>query len=142
MAWWSRNQQCLPPARHTWPLALVIFTAILLWAPRLSSACPDVCSCSSGEVNCMEHKLRFVPDNLPANATSILLDYNHITALRNRTFVAQNGLRHLSLHSNLLVSIHCQALAGLSELQELDLKFIGIYKRRPSPLPCHRSLIV
>ncbi|XP_066466995.1 leucine-rich repeat-containing protein 26 [Tiliqua scincoides] len=100
---------------------MILFAVLLLLPPPPSSSCPDVCSCSSGEVDCMEHQLRFVPDSLPVNATAILLDYNHIAALRNRNFVAQKALRRLSLRGNVLVSVHHRALVGLSSLQELDL---------------------
>ncbi|XP_061459973.1 leucine-rich repeat-containing protein 26 [Rhineura floridana] len=127
MAWCGGSQSLPLPATgsrvpgSSWLWTLGIPVVLLLLPPPPSSACPDVCSCSTGEVNCMEHRLRFVPENLPANATTILLDYNRIAALRKRTFVAQYALHHLSLRSNILGSIHCQALAGLSELRELDL---------------------
>uniref|UniRef100_A0A8D2KSB3 LRRNT domain-containing protein n=1 Tax=Varanus komodoensis TaxID=61221 RepID=A0A8D2KSB3_VARKO len=103
------------------PWRRLLFTVALVCPLPAASGCPDVCLCSSGEVNCVEHRLRFVPPDLPANATSILLDYNHIAALQNHTFVAQGALRRLSLRSNALACIHPQALAGLGQLQELDL---------------------
>lgn len=99
--------------------------ALLLLPGSPSSGCPAVCTCFSGEVNCLAHGLRDVPDNLPANATTLLLDYNRLAVLRNRTFLTQSALRHLSLRSNVLVSIQGQALVGLRELQELVL--IGNY---------------
>ncbi|XP_053138684.1 leucine-rich repeat-containing protein 26 [Hemicordylus capensis] len=114
---WPAQGSGIPGCRR-----LVVATLLgLLLPPLLSSTCPSVCSCSSGKVDCVEHQLRFVPDDLPANATAILLDYNRITALRNRTFVAQRGLHQLSLRGNALVSLQCQALLGLGELRELDL---------------------
>ncbi|XP_063172256.1 leucine-rich repeat-containing protein 26 [Candoia aspera] len=103
------------------PRALVVLAILLFWPPSLASSCPDVCSCSSGEVNCRDRRLRFVPVRVPMNATSLLLDRNCLAALRDRAFVAQRGLCHLSLCSNVLARIHRLALVGLSELQELDL---------------------
>ncbi|XP_060613250.2 leucine-rich repeat-containing protein 26 [Anolis sagrei] len=129
-------------AGHPRTPALAIFMVAFL-LPCSVSGCPEVCTCFDGEVNCMEHRLRFVPDNLPPNATTILLDYNRISALRNRTFVAQNALHHLSLRSNQLVSIHRQALAGLSQLQELDLSGNYLSLLLPEtflPVPSLRTL--
>lgn len=91
----------------------------------------------------MEHQLRFVPDSLPVNATTILLDYNRIAALRNRTFVAQKELRRLSLRSNVLVSIQCRALVGLSSLEELDLSGNYLSNLKPEtffPVPSLTTL--
>uniref|UniRef100_A0A670JYZ7 LRRCT domain-containing protein n=1 Tax=Podarcis muralis TaxID=64176 RepID=A0A670JYZ7_PODMU len=91
----------------------------------------------------MEHKLRWVPEDLPANATTILLDYNRIATLQNRTFVVQGALRHLSLRSNILGVIHPQALAGLSELRELDLSGNYLIVLQPNtflPVPRLRML--
>lgn len=98
-----------------------IFIVVLLLPLPPSSGCPAVCSCSLGEVNCMDRRLHLVPDDLPANATTILLDYNSIAVLRNRTFMGQHMLQRLSLHNNIIGSVHRQALVGLAELQELDL---------------------
>ncbi|KAJ6652000.1 hypothetical protein lerEdw1_015825, partial [Lerista edwardsae] len=112
-----------PGRRSLWSPMILFATLLLLLLlpPPPSSGCPDVCTCVSGEVNCVEHHLRFVPDGLPVNATAVLLDYNRIATLRNRTFVALKALRRLSLRGNALVSIHRRALVGLSSLQELDL---------------------
>ncbi|XP_044295690.1 leucine-rich repeat-containing protein 26 [Varanus komodoensis] len=128
MAWRGRDQRAPWPASGgsrpggpCGPWRRLLFTVALVCPLPAASGCPDVCLCSSGEVNCVEHRLRFVPPDLPANATSILLDYNHIAALQNHTFVAQGALRRLSLRSNALACIHPQALAGLGQLQELDL---------------------
>ncbi|KAH0615637.1 hypothetical protein JD844_005098 [Phrynosoma platyrhinos] len=152
MAWYCRDRPLLLPAagsdvpsrRRPQGPSLAIFTVVLLLPLScFASGCPEVCSCSTGEVNCMEHRLRFVPDGLPANATAILLDYNRISTLRNRTFVAQNALLRLSLRSNLLVNIHRQALAGLSQLQELDLSGNYLSLLQPEtflPVPSLREL--
>ncbi|XP_077163100.1 leucine-rich repeat-containing protein 26 [Paroedura picta] len=128
MAWCSRDQTLLLPAKgsgipscRTLLQTGYIFTVVFLLPLSSSSGCPDVCSCSLGEVNCMNRRLHLVPDGLPANTTTILLDYNNIAVLWNRTFVGQHMLRRLSLHSNIIVSIHRQALVGLGQLQELDL---------------------
>uniref|UniRef100_A0ABM5F5F6 Leucine-rich repeat-containing protein 26 n=1 Tax=Pogona vitticeps TaxID=103695 RepID=A0ABM5F5F6_9SAUR len=94
---------------------------LLLLSPLAAGACPEICRCSSGRVDCREHRLRFAPGGLPANATAILLDYNRIAVLQEGTFVAQSALRQLSLQGNALVSVHRQALAGLGQLEELDL---------------------
>ncbi|XP_054854375.1 leucine-rich repeat-containing protein 26-like [Eublepharis macularius] len=127
MAWCGRYQTFLLPDKGSGITNYgklqtgYIISVVLLLPLYPSSGCPSVCSCSSGEVNCMDRELRLVPDNLPANATTILLDYNSIAVLQNRTFLAQHVLQRLSLHSNLIVSVHRQALVGLGELQELDL---------------------
>ncbi|KAG6926969.1 leucine rich repeat containing 26, partial [Chelydra serpentina] len=76
---------------------------------------------SSGEVDCRYLALRSVPENLPANASAVSLGYNHIAALKAHSFRSQPALQTLSLHRNVLVSIHSQALAGLGALRELDL---------------------
>ncbi|KAM6430814.1 leucine-rich repeat-containing protein 26 [Liasis olivaceus] len=127
--------------RRQRPLAVL---TVLLFLPLSSaSSCPDVCSCSLGEVNCMDHRLRFVPVQLPTNATTLLLDYNRIAALRNRTFMAQKVLRQLSLRSNVLARIHRLALVGLSELQELDLSENYLSLLHPEtflPVPSLRTL--
>ncbi|KAL8174268.1 UNVERIFIED_CONTAM: hypothetical protein K2H54_041084 [Gekko kuhli] len=98
-----------------------VFIVVFLLPLSSSSSCPAVCSCSSGEVNCRDRQLHLVPEDLPANATTILLDYNSIAVLRKRTFIHQHILRCLSLRSNSITSVHRQALVGLGELQELDL---------------------
>ncbi|XP_019365910.1 PREDICTED: leucine-rich repeat-containing protein 26 [Gavialis gangeticus] len=98
-----------------------LLTSLLLLYPLLCAACPAVCSCSSGEVDCRDHALHFVPSGLPTNASAVLLGYNRIAGLKAHTFLQQVSLLYLSLHDNVLVSIHSQALAGLGVLQELDL---------------------
>ncbi|XP_039362929.1 leucine-rich repeat-containing protein 26 [Mauremys reevesii] len=77
--------------------------------------------CSSGEVDCSYRALRVVPENLPTNASAAWLGYNHIAVLRARAFHSLHALQNLSLRSNVLVSVHSQALAGLGALRELDL---------------------
>nr|XP_042715592.1 leucine-rich repeat-containing protein 26 [Chrysemys picta bellii] len=95
--------------------------AFLLLCPLPSPCCPAVCRCSSGEVDCSYRALRSVPENLPTNASALWLGYNHIAVLAARSFRSQQALQNLSLRSNVLVSIHSQALAGLGALRELDL---------------------
>uniref|UniRef100_A0A8C3XN66 LRRNT domain-containing protein n=1 Tax=Chelydra serpentina TaxID=8475 RepID=A0A8C3XN66_CHESE len=95
--------------------------ALLLLRPLPCPGCPAACRCSSGEVDCRYLALRSVPENLPANASAVSLGYNHIAALKAHSFRSQPALQTLSLHRNVLVSIHSQALAGLGALRELDL---------------------
>ncbi|XP_053222951.1 leucine-rich repeat-containing protein 26-like [Podarcis raffonei] len=148
MAWCGRSQ-VLPsgssPTRCSCLQTFATFTLLLLllYPSPSCSACPAVCSCTSGEINCMEHKLRWVPEDLPANATTVLLDYNRIATLQNSTFVVQGALRHLSLRSNILGVIYPQALAGLSELRELDLSGNYLIVLQPNtflPVPKLRML--
>lgn len=118
--------------------------AVFLFLPRFpASGCPDVCSCSLGKVNCVDRGLRFVPLQLPTNATALLLDYNRIAILRNGTFAAQKVLRRLSLGNNLLAGIHRLALVGLHELQDLDLSDNSLSLLHPEtflPVPTLRTL--
>uniref|UniRef100_A0A8C8STC4 LRC26 protein n=1 Tax=Pelusios castaneus TaxID=367368 RepID=A0A8C8STC4_9SAUR len=95
--------------------------ALLLLCPLPSPACPPTCRCSSGVVDCSYRALRLVPENLPANASSVWLGYNHIAILRAHAFPSQQALQNLSFCSNVLVSIHSQAFEGLGALRELDL---------------------
>ncbi|XP_074871949.1 leucine-rich repeat-containing protein 26 [Carettochelys insculpta] len=97
------------------------FLTFLLLCPLPCPGCPAVCRCSFGEVDCSYRALRGVPENLPTNASAVWLGYNHIAVLQANSFLWQRALQSLSLRSNVLVSIHSQALAGLGELQELDL---------------------
>nr|XP_056716103.1 leucine-rich repeat-containing protein 26 [Euleptes europaea] len=127
MAWRSRTQTLLLPAEGSGvPSCSIlqagyIFMVVLLVPLSSASGCPVVCSCSSGEVDCKDRQLLLVPDDLPANSTTVLLDYNSIAVLHNHVFMRQPLLRRLSLHSNIIMSIHSQALVGLGKLQELDL---------------------
>uniref|UniRef100_A0A8C0G603 Leucine rich repeat containing 26 n=1 Tax=Chelonoidis abingdonii TaxID=106734 RepID=A0A8C0G603_CHEAB len=102
-------------------VSLATLLAFLLLCPLPSPGCPVVCRCSSGEVDCSYRALRVVPENLPTNASAVWLGYNHIAVLKARTFRSLHVLQNLSLRSNVLVSIHSQALAGLEVLRELDL---------------------
>ncbi|XP_032088333.1 leucine-rich repeat-containing protein 26 [Thamnophis elegans] len=151
-----------PMASGTWPWALLLpathhrscpggrrqrafmVLALFLFLPRFpASSCPDVCNCSSGKINCVDRRLRFVPLQLPTNATALLLDYNRIATLRNGTFAAQRVLRQLCLGNNVLASIHRLALVGLQELQELDLSDNSLSLLHPEtflPVPTLRRL--
>ncbi|XP_058014980.1 leucine-rich repeat-containing protein 26 isoform X3 [Ahaetulla prasina] len=123
--------------------AFTVLTFFLFLPCFPASGCPDVCSCSLGKVNCVDRRLRFVPFQLPTNATALLLDYNRIAILRNGTFAAQKILRRLTLGNNVLASIHRLALVGLHELQDLDLSDNSLSLLHPEiflPVPTLRTL--
>ncbi|XP_009666393.2 leucine-rich repeat-containing protein 26 [Struthio camelus] len=98
-----------------------LLACLFLLHPLPSPACPAACRCSSGEVDCTECDLHEVPENLPANTSTLWLGYNFITILRSGSFPFLPVLLRLSLPYNHLGKIHSQALVGLGELQELDL---------------------
>ncbi|KAM8796683.1 LRC26 protein, partial [Eudromia elegans] len=99
----------------------LISTFLFLLRPTPLPACPAACACSAGEVDCTEHELHEVPQNLPANTSTLRLDYNFITVLRPGSFPFLPVLLRLSLPHNHLGTIHSKALEGLGALQELDL---------------------
>ncbi|KAM6243758.1 leucine-rich repeat-containing protein 26 [Porphyrio hochstetteri] len=98
-----------------------ILACLLLLCPLPSPACPAVCRCAAGEVDCSEHALSEVPKSLSANTSTLWLGYNFIMVLGPHSFSALPGLLLLSLPHNRLGLIHSQALVGLGALQELDL---------------------
>ncbi|XP_010218839.1 PREDICTED: leucine-rich repeat-containing protein 26 [Tinamus guttatus] len=102
------------------PGTLIGTFLFLLCSPPLP-ACPAPCACSAGEVDCTEHELHEVPQHLPANTSTLWLDYNFITILRPGSFLFLPVLLRLSLPHNHLETIHSKALVGLGTLQELDL---------------------
>ncbi|XP_067417529.1 leucine-rich repeat-containing protein 26 [Emydura macquarii macquarii] len=104
-----------------WTGLAPLLAFLLLLCPFSSPACPAACRCSLGEVDCSYQALRSVPENLPADASAVRLAFNHIAVLKAHAFPMQQVLQNLSLHSNVLVSIHRRAFAGLGALRELDL---------------------
>ncbi|XP_075375470.1 leucine-rich repeat-containing protein 26 [Mycteria americana] len=104
-----------------WMGPSTVLACLLLLRPLPSPACPAVCRCSLGEVDCSERALRDVPQSLSANTSTLWLGYNFITVLGPHSFPPLPGLLLLSLPHNRLALIHSQALVGLGALQELDL---------------------
>ncbi|KAG9463013.1 hypothetical protein GDO78_022619 [Eleutherodactylus coqui] len=95
-------------------------TLIGLSRPQ-SSRCPDVCSCSSGVVDCYGRGLYFTPDNLEEGIHTLLLAYNKVTSLKSLSFHKYTNLSRLELHNNLISAIDPQAFKNLQNLSYLDL---------------------
>ncbi|NXL94690.1 LRC26 protein, partial [Alectura lathami] len=104
-----------------WRCPSTLLALLLLLCPQLMLACPPTCHCWAGVVDCRQRALHEVPPLLPANASTLWLDYNIIAVLRARAFPCLPALLRLSLPHNHLEKIHRQALLGLGSLKELDL---------------------
>ncbi|XP_030062448.1 leucine-rich repeat-containing protein 26 [Microcaecilia unicolor] len=102
--------------------AITSFLALLIVLRCFSSfACPEICMCDSGTVDCKSKDLSSVPVDVPRNSTSLLLGYNRITVLRESTFLKQLQLQHLELQNNDIFYIHPKAFQSLHNLSHLDL---------------------
>ncbi|KAM9324268.1 leucine-rich repeat-containing protein 26 [Gastrophryne carolinensis] len=84
-------------------------------------ACPDICSCSSGTINCYNRGLYFIPEDIDTDTHTMLLAYNKITSLKTFSFYKYPNLRHLELHNNMLSTIDPKAFQNLQNLSYLDL---------------------
>ncbi|XP_072287636.1 leucine-rich repeat-containing protein 26 [Pyxicephalus adspersus] len=83
--------------------------------------CPDICSCSSGKMDCYGKGLHFVPEDLDEDSHTMLLAYNKITGLKTLSFYKYPNLKRLELHNNIIFNIHSQAFQNLKNLTYLDL---------------------
>uniref|UniRef100_A0A8C6M3N8 LRRNT domain-containing protein n=1 Tax=Nothobranchius furzeri TaxID=105023 RepID=A0A8C6M3N8_NOTFU len=67
----------------TWLLLLCL---ILLFGGQRSSACPDLCSCKDGQVDCSGRSLTStsIPTSFPSGTISLLLHDNLLTTIPNQ----------------------------------------------------------
>ncbi|KAF7200626.1 platelet glycoprotein Ib beta chain [Nothobranchius furzeri] len=83
----------------TWLLLLCL---ILLFGGQRSSACPDLCSCKDGQVDCSGRSLTStsIPTSFPSGTISLLLHDNLLTTIPNQLLDDLTSLRSISLHGN------------------------------------------
>ncbi|XP_066105258.1 nyctalopin [Saccopteryx bilineata] len=111
-------------------LHVVVLSQPPAWAEEACQrACPEACSCSSGErgcsVRCDRAGLLRVPAEFPCEAASIDLDRNGLRFLAERAFGTLPSLRRLLLRHNNLSFITPGAFKGLPRLAELRLAHNG-----------------
>lgn len=75
---------------------------LLLFGGQRSSACPHLCSCHGGQVNCSSRSLTVsaLPSSFPAGTTNLQLHNNLLTTLPNGLLDDLTSLRSVSLHGN------------------------------------------
>ncbi|KAM3912436.1 leucine-rich repeat-containing protein 26 [Leptodactylus fuscus] len=100
----------------------VIICMTLMGLGRLQdSRCPDICSCSSGVVDCYGRGLYFIPEDVDEDIHTMLLAYNKISALKMLSFHKSQYLHRLEIQNNLISTIDPQAFKNLQNLSYLDL---------------------
>ncbi|XP_069798780.1 leucine-rich repeat-containing protein 26 [Dendropsophus ebraccatus] len=108
-----------------------IFTLMALIGPSSLQDCPDICSCSSGVVDCYGRGLYFIPEDLDEDSHTMLFAYNKILALKTLSFYKYPNLNRLELHNNLISSIDPQAFRNLQNLSYLDLSSNQLMSLKP-----------
>ncbi|XP_075690986.1 uncharacterized protein LOC142659108 [Rhinoderma darwinii] len=102
-------------------LELIVCMALTGLSSQQKSRCPDICSCSTGVVDCYGRGLHFIPEDLESDTHTMLLAYNKIISLKTLSFYKYPYLRHLELHNNIICAINPQAFKNLHNLRYLDL---------------------
>ncbi|XP_063287884.1 leucine-rich repeat-containing protein 26 [Pelobates fuscus] len=97
------------------------FLVVLLVKSFQTLACPDLCECSVGKVDCNGKHFYFIPETMDHETDSILLAFNEISSVQSMAFSAFHLLTHLELQNNLLSRIHRNGFHGLRNLSYLDL---------------------
>ncbi|BFZ19952.1 hypothetical protein BsWGS_22992 [Bradybaena similaris] len=82
---------------------------------------PRQCGIERSVVDCSSRGLHHVPDDLPAEITSLDLSNNSITSLPDLVFLRYPLLQHLNISSNYIDSLGNLSFHNLSSLVSLDL---------------------
>ena len=121
MAPWSALTIVLFTLHHTPP------TQTLSLRPQ---RCPSECSCQPDTnpahapglmVNCSGRELLQIPEDVPAEATTLLLSGNQLARVPDDVFSHLQELRELDLSANFIASLQRNAFRGLGNLKELNL---------------------
>ncbi|MEE6521002.1 hypothetical protein FKM82_018979, partial [Ascaphus truei] len=103
--------------------------------------CPDICSCSSGKVDCYSKGFYFIPEDITEDTHTLLLAYNNICVLKILSFLNYQQLEYLELQNNVISDIHSQAFQTLQNLSYLDLSNNQLIHIKPGVFKPLSSLI-
>ncbi|XP_078497519.1 uncharacterized protein LOC144753835 [Lissotriton helveticus] len=111
----------------------LILLAVVLQHPVTcegSKACPHACLCyeSSNFVDCRDHRLSQVPQNIPHSTWMLDLRRNNLSELEAGSFSALWSMRILLLSSNHIRTVHLKAFESLGFLEKLDISRNLIHK--------------
>uniref|UniRef100_A0A673WH82 Adhesion molecule with Ig like domain 3 n=1 Tax=Salmo trutta TaxID=8032 RepID=A0A673WH82_SALTR len=93
---------------------------LLLLAIAVSS-CPKGCLCCSDILSCADQGLKALPSKLHAYITTLDLNYNHLTELKEGSFATLPRLESLRLAHNRLKCLEAGTFRNSSSLRQLDL---------------------
>uniref|UniRef100_A0A3P8TJG8 LRRNT domain-containing protein n=1 Tax=Amphiprion percula TaxID=161767 RepID=A0A3P8TJG8_AMPPE len=81
---------------------LLLLFLLLLSGSQRSSACPHLCSCHGGQVDCSSRSLASssLPTSFPAGTTDLRLHNNLLSTLPNGLLDGLTSLRSVSLHDS------------------------------------------
>ena len=101
---------------------------------RCASETLDKCTCHRLTVDCSNAGLTDVPGNLPENIRRLILDGNHISTLRNNSFVGRfNNLKLLRIRGNSLQRLEASTFHDMTSLKMLDLYNNSLEKNNSLP---------
>lgn len=120
---------------------LLIFAVVFLVSA--SESCAEMCSCSSGTVNCSNTRLVRIPFNLEKDTKVLDLSYNLIEILDNE-FFSEVDVAYVTsayLNDNRIISVEPEAFWFFGALKHLYLQNNKINRLHPSTFQSNTNLI-
>ncbi|XP_029640846.1 uncharacterized protein LOC115215701 isoform X3 [Octopus sinensis] len=102
---------------------LLISVCILLVYANQTDVCEAICKCSKhSTINCTNQNLTSIPQAIPADVVTLLLEGNKIANIENGSLEGLDTLKTLFLGNNMITNIEDGSWKGLSKLQNLYLE--------------------
>nr|AVK72306.1 slit1 protein [Isodiametra pulchra] len=83
--------------------------------------CPEECTCLKTSVRCVARLLVDIPENLPPEATELILSDNRIRNINRKSFQNLRHLKILDLSDNAILTIPDNTFSDLIKLESLNL---------------------
>jgi len=127
-----RNRPNMLSLNELLTIAAAVFSLLITWCPHVTGTCPIKCQCleDGAVVLCNRAGLVQVPSSVSDAATTLELDYNHISIVTNGSLHRTPRLRVLSMHDNGILYLEAGVFDGLR-----DVRIIRIGRNHISSLP-------
>ena len=128
-----------------WVFIEVLIIASTFIQGGLSAGICDVCKCNGTRIDCSNHRLAYVPQDIPRNTTYLSLRGNSIITIYSTAFANLTQLRYLDIGSNTASTgqpneIHKDAFVDLEMLEHLFMDNCGYYQLPKSLFSHFRNL--